>query len=82
MSPDTSFHLALLGLVLSAVGLGLFLRWCLRIAREDRERAHALRAERAVFVRDEAWETFGNPGVPSVRGRVHDGEAPQAVPEQ
>lgn len=81
MSPDTSFHLALLGLVLSVVGLGLFLRWCLRIAQEDRERAHALRAERAVIARDKAWE-IGNPGVPSVRGRVHDGEAPQAVPEQ
>jgi len=82
MSPDTSFYLALLGLVLSAVGLGLFLRWCLRIAREDRERARALRAERVVIARDEAWETFGNPGVPSVRGRVNDGEAPQAAPEQ
>lgn len=81
MSPDTSFYLALLGLVFSIVGLGLFLRWCLRIAREDRERAHALRAERAVIARDKAWE-IGNPGVPSVRGRVNDGKAPQAVPEQ
>ena len=82
MSPDTLFYLSLLGFVLFAVGLGLFLRWCLRIAREDRERAQALRAGRAVIARDETWGIFGNPGVPSVRGRVHDGEAPQAVPEQ